>query len=319
MPKNKLTEEQKNNIIADKENGMTNPQIMKKHNVSKMTIYNIMGKGKEKEKEEEDNNVEETEKDIDDIEIDDDYLQHLTDEPKEKKKKTKEEPINKVEKYDKDLVNNLLHKIRDGNEEEEKKETKKEKKETKEEIEEKKERKEEIEGDKRIQIINKIKNYCNTFEKKINEIRPISDSDKKQRYLFNLSKMSTSKLNEELEIIRLHIGGFSSYDAMKIGYITVVDIVEKGGTKIGFDIEGFKKDVEDNAKIDAAIKELSCEYSIDRYLDPKLKLAGLTALQLISTNRKNNIIKNQQEIISKLATKKEENVSETLINKYQNI
>ena len=172
--------------------------------------------------------------------------------------------------------------------------------------------------EERLKIIVKIENYCQSFPGKISNIRPIDGKEKLQKYLMTLNSMSLNELLQELDVIRLSIGRFKSYDAVRLAYLTVVDGVEKSGKLIGFDIEGYKKDVEDNHQIDDVIKELSCEYSFDKYLDPKMRLLGLSAFQLMSTNKKNKIMKQQTEIIQKLDVK-EKFVNQETVDKYKDL
>ena len=172
--------------------------------------------------------------------------------------------------------------------------------------------------EERLKIIVKIENYCQSFPGKISNIRPIDGKEKMQKYLMTLNSMSLNELLQELDVIRLSIGRFKSYDAVRLAYLTVVDGVEKSGKLIGFDIEGYKKDVEDNHQIDDVIKELSCEYSFDKYLDPKMRLLGLSAFQLMSTNKKNKIMKQQTEIIQKLDVK-EKFVNQETVDKYKDL
>ena len=172
--------------------------------------------------------------------------------------------------------------------------------------------------EERLKIIVKIENYCQSFPGKISNIRPIDGKEKLQKYLMTLNSMSLNELLQELDVIRLSIGRFKSYDAVRLAYLTVVDGVEKSGKLIGFDIEGYKKDVEDNHQIDDVIKELSCEYSFDKYLDPKIRLIGLSAFQLMSTNKKNKIMKQQTEIIQKLDVK-EKFVNQETVDKYKDL
>jgi hypothetical protein len=96
-----------------------------------------------------------------------------------------------------------------------------------------------------------------------------------------------------------------------------MEIVERLGSKFA-DLEGFRKDVEDNEQIDQVLKELSCEYDVfSKYIDPKYRLAGLTGFQLMSTYKKNKIIKHQQEIIKTMNTDK--TIDESITDKYSDI
>jgi len=99
----------------------------------------------------------------------------------------------------------------------------------------------------------------------------------------SLSKMTESQIDVQLEMIRQSVGTVTSHKAVKLGYMSVMEVVEKLGGRF-VDIEGFRKDVEDNDQIDQVLKELSCEYDIfSKYVDPKYRLIGLTGFQLMSS------------------------------------
>lgn len=169
----------------------------------------------------------------------------------------------------------------------------------------------------KIAKIMKIKNYVQTFNGKLSGIMDVGTIDKQRKYITSLSKMNDQQLDIQLEMIRQSIGTVTSHKAVKLGYMSMMEIVEKIGGRV-VDIEGFRKDIEDNEEIDQVLKELACEYDIfSQYFDPKYRLVGLTGFQLMSTHKKNKIIKHQQTIINSLRVDKP--LNQSFADKYNDI
>ena len=172
-------------------------------------------------------------------------------------------------------------------------------------------------NEEKIQKIMKIKNYVQTFSNKLSDILDVETREKQRKYILSLSKMNNNQLDVQLEMIRQSIGSMTSHKTIKLGYLSLVEMVERVGGRFA-DIEGLRKDIDDNDQIDQVLKELACEYDVfSKYIDPKYRLLGLTGLQLVSTYKKNKIIKKQQEIIRTMNTDK--TIDESISEKYSDI
>ena len=169
----------------------------------------------------------------------------------------------------------------------------------------------------KIQKIMKIKNYVQTFSNKLGDFLDVEDREKRRKYLLSLSKMNSIQLEMQLEMIRQSVGSVTSHKTVKLGYLSLMEVVERVGGRF-VEIEGLRKDLEDNDQIDQVLKELACEYDVfSKYIDPKYRLLGLTGMQLASTYKKNKIIKKQQEIIRTMNTDKtiDDSISKMYLSK----
>ena len=338
MRKTPLTDEQVQQLREDKQKGLSMADMMFKYNVGKSSIYSYLStkepetRPNSPEKQEIKVQIEPIEEEggdyLDNIFIKDDGKLNEEDKNDEivqeisknigKGKQKKIAPIQKDAIPD--IVNDFLNKrnkLIGG-----------EKKLEKEEIKEdppKEEKKKAIpnspkvpeSNEEKIQKIMKIKNYVQTFSNKLSDILDVETREKQRKYILSLSKMNNNQLDVQLEMIRQSIGSMTSHKTIKLGYLSLVEMVERVGGRFA-DIEGLRKDIDDNDQIDQVLKELACEYDVfSKYIDPKYRLLGLTGLQLVSTYKKNKIIKKQQEIIRTMNTDK--TIDESISEKYSDI
>lgn len=338
MRKTPLNQEQINNLRKDRDSGMSIGDMSFKYNIGKSSIYSYLSKEDEKEikqniVEQDDDNYldhvaikDDDQNDQDDTnDKDDDIINDIKNDLKVRKTRSKKTMISKDTSKEMSIIDKLMNKNNDKKDDNDdnfflndKEETKQNKKQV-----DKKSSKIPENKTEKIQKIMKIKNYVLLFQNKLSDILDIDDIDdnkrkqKMKKYILSLSKLNNDQLDIQLDIIRQSLGNISSHKALKLGYLSVIDIIEKIGGRM-VDIEGFKKDVEDNEQIDQIIKEISCEYDIfSKYIDPKYRLMGITGFQLMSTYKKNQIIKRQQDIINKFNVNKE--ISEDIENKYNDL
>ena len=320
MRKSPLNKDKINELREDKKNGMSIQDLAFKYNLCTSAIYKYLKEEISYNIEEKKDNTENNDNNDDNyldkiivkddnendnnnnidndnnIDKNDDIIIEINQNIKEKKRKSKKiikENEEKQEKKNNDVENLLLK------ENNIKYETSKN-----------------TNNDK-VQKIMKIRNYCLIFNKKISQILPIETEEKLQKYITSLYKMSIIQLDVQIELIRVHIGKISSYKGIKLSYLGLIELVEKLGGRM-IDIENFRRDIEDNDEIDNLLKEISCEYDIfNQYTRPELRLVALTGLQLMSTYKKNKIIKQQQDIINKLNVDK--NINQDIEEKYNDI
>lgn len=336
MRKAPLSEEQIKQLKQDKEKGISISDLSYKYNIGKSSIYNYLSikespsrpntpEMKNNDNHDNHNHNESSKmKSIDDdnyldeifSDFDDDIKQPIKKvDDKEKVTKKGKVTIKDDTKDKKDIILKIPNflKMNDPVNEDEQENIKNSKK--KSPI--PKRIDEEEEEDERLPKVNKIINYLETFHEKLDGILPITTEDKKKKYIQSLHKMKTKDLDLQLDTIRHHVGKITSHKAFKLGYLGVIDVVEKLGSKI-IDIEGLHKDIETNKQIDEVLKELSCEYDLlSKYTKPEYRLIGLTGFQMFATYKKNKIIKHQQNIINSLHMNKE--ADENITNKYNDI
>ena len=331
MRKIPLSEKQVQQLRADKQSGLSMADLMFKYNVGKSSVYSYLSTKEEQPAPPNTPKQEAITVQIEPIESETDYLdnifikddgekdeegdkdeivQEINKNIKEKIQKKQEKPAVK-EPRNEDTMQSLFDNFMGKNKEPEvvqKEEKQKPSPKT---------AKQPINPAEKMQKIMKIKNYVHTFKDKLSDILDVETKEKQRKYIMSLSKMTESQIDVQLEMIRQSVGTVTSHKAVKLGYMSVMEVVEKLGGRF-VDIEGFRKDVEDNDQIDQVLKELSCEYDIfSKYVDPKYRLIGLTGFQLMSTYKKNKIIKHQQAIINSLQADKP--VDKNIEEKYNDI
>jgi len=334
-----LTEEQIQQLRTDKQSGMTLSDMMFKYNLGKSSVYSYLKESPSRPPTPEQKAITvqiDPEPDyLDNIIIkdngepdpeedkDDDVVQEIS--KNLGKGKLKKGPI--TQDQIPDIVNDFLNKRKKAIDEQPKTDNQitKEEKPEKEVIPKKTVSKKQTESDnhdERLEKITKIMNYINAFEDKLKEILPIENTEKvdhKKRYIVSLHKMKVVDLDVQLDLIRGYVGKTTSHKAYKIGYLGVIDIVEKLGNRFTNDnLNGLRQDCEVNEQLDQVIKELACEYDLmSKFMKPEYRLVGLTGLQVMSTWKKNSIIKRQQQIIESLS--KDKPIASDLENKYSDL
>jgi len=328
-----LTETQVQQLKEDKQQGMSMTDMMFKYNIAKSSIYSYLSA---KDPETRPNSPVQNE--IKTELIENDYLDDIfvkdDGEPEEDKqddiiteinknigkRKNKAPSIpNKLPTIP-DIVNDILNKTNKQPDQPQKADR----------VEEKQEKKtcpkktiskiSPETNDDKLERITKIINYINAFEDKLEDVLPIERTEKvdhRKKYIVSLYKMKLHDLDLQLDLIRGHIGRTTSNKTYKIGYLAIVDIIEKVGGKI-VDLKGLRDDAEQNEQIDQVIKELACEYDLlSKYMKPEYRLIAYTGMQVFSTMKKNQIIKRQQDIIQTLSQDKP--IDENILEKYNDI
>ena len=129
----------------------------------------------------------------------------------------------------------------------------------------------------------------------------------------------TVKPDNQLDFIRKKITHVNTKTAIKMAYNTATNGLEALAPFVGLDLQGLTEETNRSKDIDSILSELSCEYSIDKYLDPKIRLVaytGFAVLRIDSQNKQNRIRAHHKE---ETKDDLDELISEDIKKKYSDI
>jgi len=333
----KLDDKKIKELKRDRNNGMTIKGIMDKYGVKKTSVYKYLNnvntdndnklppvretpENSDNEEVDEkilntpnfsDDEIHEDEPLTDNEEFDPSYITKMmlhgkdiiNDEPKDhtKNKREKKEVKESEPPKNKEVVKAVKSAIRSQN------------KTTKTKIQETPEDEEEKEA-----IINKIVNYTEQFREKLEGYIPIKGLQH-AKYVTGLTKKNKEQLQKELEYIRRKICHVNTKGAFKMAFNFGSNTLESMAPYVGLNLNGLTDELNNNDEIDNILKELSCEYSFNKYMDPRFRLiahTGFTILKVDSLNkRRDEITKKAEGFRDSL----EEETDEEITEKYRDI
>lgn len=144
----------------------------------------------------------------------------------------------------------------------------------------------------RLKVKSKILQYQQTFP----------DELLAYNYKMNqLDQFSTEDLRVFLDEVKIVVSQRNSTGLAKFAYFSAVDVIEKIGCKIGYDIKGFKNILNANPEIHKCLNEIALEYADMIYVSPHIRLSFLTlsvATNLYQMKKVENVV--EKEIQKKI-------------------
>lgn len=174
-------------------------------------------------------------------------------------------------------------------------------------------------SEEKDRIIQKITNYTEHFRDKLVVYLPIK-GDKYGKYISGLYKKSEEDLVNELDFIRGKITNTNTKMAFKMAYSAGANAIETAGPYLGLQLQGLTEEVNRSKEIDLILSELSCEYSFNKYMDPRFRLlahTGFSILKIDSMNKRKILIERADE--REYEMEMNEIADDTLKEKYHEI
>lgn len=146
-------------------------------------------------------------------------------------------------------------------------------------------------------LINKIINYTENFKEKLEPYLPIKGASY-PKFISSLYKKTQDELENMIDFIRKKVTHVNTKSAFKMVYSLGANALEKSGPTLGLELDGLSEEVNRSKEIDKILSELSCEYSFDKYMDPKLRLlafTGMSVLKLDSQNKREKMMRHHRQ------------------------
>ena len=176
----------------------------------------------------------------------------------------------------------------------------------------------EEEEEEKEKIIQKIQAYTEQFRDKLENYLPIK-KDKYGKYIIGLYKKSLEELGKELDFIRSKLSTSNTKTAFKVLYNTGTNAIEKIGPFIGLKLDGLTEEVTRSKEIDQVLTELSCEYSFNKFMDPKVRLVAHTGFAILKVDSMNKRQEKIQQVHTQFNESLKQDISEEIIDRYKEI
>lgn len=145
----------------------------------------------------------------------------------------------------------------------------------------------------RDDLIRQIEDYHREFPEILNnkDVKKAQENVKKVRERYT-DATSTEKIKEDLELIKVAVGGKNMGGALSGLCVPIAMIIEHVGSEMGLKLNGPSKSLTEvvhtnRTVFESCIKEIVCKYGLGTYMQPEVRLAIALGSCVLSVHTEN--------------------------------